>query len=176
VKLFSNAVGFALICLFALIGCGYHVAGKADLVPKSIQTIAIPPFGNGTLRYRLTDRLPQALSQELIARTRFKIIADPNEADAVLKGTVVNFATYPILFDQVTGRASGLQINLTMQVSLTERATGKVIWMRPNYTYTDRYEISITNTNQYFDESAPAVERLSRSVARDVVSSILDNF
>jgi len=69
-----------------------------------------------------------------------------------------------------------LQINLTMQVSLTERATGKVIWSRPNYVYNDRYEISVTNTNQYFEESGPALDRLSRSVARDVVTSILDNF
>ena len=174
----ANAeAALALLSLVVLLtGCGYHVAGKADLVPKNIQTIAIPPFGNSTLRYKLTDRLPQAISQEFIARTRYKIIVDPNQADAVLKGTVVNFVTYPILFDQVSGRASGLQINLTMQVSLTERATGKVIWTRPNYTYTDRYEISITNANQYFDESVPALERLSRSVARDVVSSILDDF
>ena len=173
---FSPRLAAALLCTFLVSSCGYHVAGKGDLVPKDIHTIAIPPFGNATLRYRLTDKLPQALSQEFIARTRYKIIADPNQADAVLKGTVVNFVTYPILFDQVSGRASGLQINLTMQVSLTERATGKVIWTRPNYTYSDRYEISVTNTNQYFEESAPALDRLSRSVARDVVTSILDNF
>lgn len=173
---FSPRLAAALLCPLLVSSCGYHVAGKGDLVPKNIQTIAIPPFGNATLRYRLTDKLPQALSQEFIARTRYKIIADPNLADAVLKGTVVNFVTYPILFDQVSGRASGLQINLTMQVSLTERATGKVIWTRPNYTYSDRYEISVTNTNQYFEESAPALDRLSRSVARDVVTSILDNF
>jgi hypothetical protein len=176
VKLFSNSARLALACSLFAASCGYHVAGKADLVPKNIQTIAIPPFSNATLRYRLTDRLPQAISQEFVGRTRYKIIADPNQADAVLKGTVVNFVSYPILFDQVTGRASGLQINLTMQVSLTERATGKVIWNRPNYTYTDRYEISVTNANQYFEESAPALERLSKSVARDVVTSILDNF
>jgi Lipopolysaccharide-assembly len=176
VKLSNKAGALALAWSLFAAGCGYHVAGKGDLVPKNIQTIAIPPFGNGTLRYKLTDRLPQALSQEFIARTRYKIIVDPNQADAVLKGTVVNFVTYPILFDQVSGRASGLQVNLTMQVSLTERATGKVIWTRPNYTYTDRYEISITNANQYFDESVPALDRLSKSVARDVVTSILDNF
>ena len=174
---FSNRLApMALVGALTASACGYHVAGKGDLVPKNIQTIAIPPFGNATLRYTVTDRLPQAISQEFIARTRYKIVADPNQADAVLRGSVINFVSYPILFDQVTGRASGLQINLTMQVSLTERATGKVIWSRPNYVYNDRYEISVTNTNQYFEESGPALDRLSRSVARDVVTSILDNF
>jgi len=166
----------APVLVLPLASCGYHVAGKADLVPKNIHTIAIPPFGNTTLRYKLTDRLPEAISQEFIARTRYQIINDPSQADAVLHGAVVNFIAYPILFDQVTGRASGLQVNVTMQVSLTERATGKVIFSRPNYEYHDRYEVSVTNTNQYFEESGPALERLCHSVARDVVTSILDNF
>lgn len=166
----------APVLVLPLASCGYHVAGKADLVPKNIHTIAIPPFGNTTLRYKLTDRLPEAISQEFIARTRYQIVNDATQADAVLRGAVVNFIAYPILFDQVTGRASGLQVNVTMQVSLTERATGKVIYSRPNYEYHDRYEISVTNTNQYFEESGPALERLCHSVARDVVTAILDNF
>ncbi len=162
--------------VFLLASCGYHIAGKADLVPKNIHTIAIPAFANTTLRYKLTDRLPEAISQEFIARTHYQIVHDANQADAVLRGTVVNFAAFPILFDQVTGRASGLQVNVTMQVSLTERATGKVIYSRPNFEFHDRYEIAVTNTNQYFEESGPALDRLCRTVARDVVTSILDNF
>ena len=145
-------------------------------MPKNIHTIAIPAFANATLRYRLTDRLPEAISQEFIARTRYQIVNDPGQADAVLRGSVVNFVAFPILFDQVTGRASGLQVNVTMQVSLTERATGKVIYSRPNFEFHDRYEIAVTNTNQYFEESGPALDRLCRTVARDLVTSILDNF
>lgn len=159
-----------------LASCGYHIAGKADLVPKNIHSIAIPAFGNVTLRYRLTDRLPEAISQEFIARTRYKIVNDPNQADAVLRGAVINFLAFPILFDEVTGRASGLQVNVTMQVSLVERATGKVIFTRPNYVFNDRYEVSVTNTNQYFEESGTALDRLCREVAADLVTSILDNF
>ena len=63
-----------------------------------------------------------------------------------------------------------------MQVSLVDRATGKVIFTRPNFELHDRYEISVTNTSQYFDESGPGLDRLSRSVARNLVSAILDNF
>jgi outer membrane lipopolysaccharide assembly protein LptE/RlpB len=31
--------------------CGYHVAGKANLMPKDLQSIGIPPFQNITTRY-----------------------------------------------------------------------------------------------------------------------------
>ena len=175
-KFSSRRIFFVLPLLVLLGSCGYHIAGKTDLVPQNIHTIAIPAFTNATLRYKLTDRLPEAISREFIARTRYKVVSDPNEADAVLRGAVVNFVSFPILFDQATGRASGLQVNVTIQVSLTERATGKVIYSRPNYDYHDRYEISVTNPNQYFEESTTAMERLSRSVAQDIVSSILSNF
>ena len=62
-----------------------------------------------------------------------------------------------------------------MQVTLTERATGKVIFSRPNFDVHQRYELSLT-AGAYFEESDAALDRLSRDVARDLVSSILENF
>jgi hypothetical protein len=41
--------------------------------------------------------------------------------------------------------------------------------------FRERYEISV-NPQQYFDESQAALQRLSRDVARTVVSAILENF
>jgi PBP1b-binding outer membrane lipoprotein LpoB len=159
----------------ALSSCGYHVAGKADLVPKSVHTIAIPAFGNITTRYKITDHLPEAISREFITRTHYQIVNDANQADAVLRGSIVNYTAYPTIVDQQTGRASGLQVNVTLQVTLTERATGKVIYSRPSFEVHDRYELSI-NANTYFEESDAALNRLARDVARDLVSSILENF
>jgi outer membrane lipopolysaccharide assembly protein LptE/RlpB len=159
----------------ALSSCGYHVAGKADLVPKSVHTIAIPAFSNITTRYKLTDHLPEAITREFIARTRYQIVTDTSQADAVLRGAIVNYVAYPTTIDQQTGRASGLQVNVTLQVTLTERATGKVIFTRPSFEVHQRYELSI-KAGAYFDESDAALDRLSRDVARDLVSSILENF
>jgi hypothetical protein len=179
----SNAFLFASICVHlrlilvsvALTSCGYHVAGKGDLVPKTVHTIAIPAFSNITTRYKLTDHLPEAISREFITRTHYQIVNDPNQADAVLRGSIINFVAYPTIIDQQTGRASGLQVNVTLQITLTERATGKVIYSRPSFEAHQRYELSI-NANTYFEESDAALDRLARDVARDLVSSILENF
>src|SRR5271170_6085010 len=122
--------------------CGYHVAGKADLVPKDVHTIAIPPFTNASVKYKLSDSLPQAISREFITRTRYKPVNDPTQADAVLTGVVVRYLAYPTLINQATGRTSGLQIVVVLNVSLTERATGKVIFARPYYEAHERYELS----------------------------------
>jgi hypothetical protein len=160
----------------AFSGCGYHVAGQANLLSKTIHTVAVPPFANATVSYKLSDLLPEAVSRELIARTHYQVVNDPTQADAVLRGTVINYLAFPTLIDQATGRTSGLQINVTLEIHLVERSTGKVIFSRPNFDAHERYELSVTNNIQYFDESGAAVQRLSRDVARDVVSAMLENF
>ena len=156
-------------------GCGYHVAGRADLIPKQIKTIAIPSFGNGTVRYKLARRVSADVAREFIARTRYRIVADPEQADAVLVGSLVNFNNYPTIFDPSSFRATGVQVVATFQLTLTDRHTGKVLFSRPSYEFRERYEISL-DPQTYFDESDTAVERLSRDVARSVVSAILENF
>jgi hypothetical protein len=167
----------AVLALAALLAaaCGYHVAGRADLVPRNIRTIAIPAFSNITTRYQLTDRLAEAISREFISRTRYRIVSDPDRADAVLRGAVLNYSSYPTIFDPATGRASGVQLQVTLRVSLVERASGKVLFNRPNMDVRERYQIS-TDPSAFFEESDAALDRASQQTARQVVSAILENF
>ena len=158
-----------------LASCGYHVAGQSDLLPKSIQTICIPAFTNATTRYKLTDRLPEALSREFAARTRYRLVSDPHTADAVLTGSVINYVSYATVFDPVTQRASAVDLRVYLRVTLTERATGKVLFSRPNFEARERYEVSV-DPNAYFDESDAALDRVGKEVAQQLVTSILSNF
>ena len=155
--------------------CGYHVAGKADTVPKSVQSIYIPAWSNNTVKYRLTDILPQAVAREFVARSRYRVVNKAEDADAILMGSIANYQAFPSIFDPVTGRASGVQITVTMSVTLTERVSGKAIFSRPGFAVNQRYEIS-TKPEVYFEESDAALDRLSRDVARSLVSAILEGF
>lgn len=165
----------ALLSALGLTGCGYHVGGKADLLPKIVRTIAIPTFGNLTTRYKISDRLGSAISREFLTRTRYQIVADPNDADATLRGSVLTYTAFPTVVDQVTGRAAGVQVSVLLQVTLTDRASGKVLFTRANMEVRERYEISIDQA-QYFEESETALDRLSRDVARTIVSAVLSGF
>ena len=162
------------VCLLAT-SCGYHVGGKADLLPKNIQTIAIPAFGNVTTRFKISERLATALTREFISRTRYQIVADPSQAQAVLTGAVTNYLSNPTIFDPATGRASGIQAIVIMQITLTDRTTGKVLFTRPSFEVRERYEIS-NDPRVYLEESDAAIDRVSRDVARSVVSAVLENF
>ena len=167
-------------CLLPLVlaSCGYHVAGgagKAGLVPKNVKTIAIPVFSNATTRYKLSDFLPQAITREFISRTRYQIVNDPNQADAVLQGGVVAFYAYPTVFDPRTNRAAAVQAIVQMRITLRDRATNSIIFNRPNMEFRQTYEISV-DPAVYCDASDVAMQRLSHDAARTVVSAILDSF
>jgi Lipopolysaccharide-assembly len=173
---FRHSVGAVLAAAVFLLfpACGYHVSGKANLLPKNIHTIYVPAFENLTTHYRLTDAIPEAISREFIARTRYEVVRHQEDADAVLKGSVTSLLSYAILTDQSTGRATALQVVARLQVNLYDRS-GKVLYSRPSWEFHQRYELS-TNAQTYFDESGAAELRMSQDVAREVVSGILENF
>jgi len=166
----------AAICAMWLVcaGCGYHVAGKSNMLPATLHTIAVPPFGNATIHNELARYLTESVSRELIQRTRYAVVANPAEADAVLYGSIANVFANATTIDPNTGRATGSQITIQVQIRLVDKA-GKVLYNRPNLELRDRYEVS-TLPSQYFDESQVAYQRLSRSAAQTIVSGILENF
>jgi hypothetical protein len=166
---------FAAVAAVAMTGCGYHVGGHPAVLPKTLKTIAVPAFGNGTPNYRLPALLTADITRELISRTRYNVVADSAQADATLSAFLVNFVSYPVILDPTTSRATGVQAIVTLHLTLTERETGKVLFSRPTAEFRERYEIAI-DPQQYFDESGTALQRLSRDVARSVVSAILEAF
>ena len=163
------------ILAFLTTGCGYKISGHSDLLPSTVKTIAIPAFGNVTGRYRLTALMPKSLTREFISRTRYQVVADENNADAVLRGAVLNYLFFPTVVDQETGRSAGVQVLVVIQLNLIERASGKVLYTQPSLEVRNRYEIAI-DPKAYFEESDLALERVSRDVARTVVSSVLEAF
>lgn len=164
-----------MLCVAALAGCGYHVAGRADKLPPNIRTIAIPAFENLTTRYRLTERMPEALTREFTGRTRYRVDPEPSEADAVLRGAIISQQVAPLVFDPASGRASMVQLFVRMQIRLEDRRTGKLLYRNDQMEYRARYEIAVDQW-AYFDESDSALERLSVEVARAVVSRIVEDF
>lgn len=180
---FLTTYTLALLLLLST-GCGYRVAGKGDMLPPNIRTIAIPAFGNATVRYKLSDRLPQALGREFILRTKYRIVADPADADAILTGSINNIFVGNPIYDPVTNRAANSQLFVQMRISLIDAHTKKVIYENQTFDYRTRYEISTvdegsgrrSDLNVYFDESDSALDRLSHEVARSVVSAVLEKF
>ncbi len=166
----------ALIVCFLLSGCGYHTGNHAQIrLPTGINTVAVPIFGNKTNSYKAEQVLTQAVVREFTSRSPYKVIpVDDGTADAVLQGTLLTTNVYPLTFDSQTGRQSSAIVQLNLSVKLVDKH-GKTLFENPNYMFREQYQVSREVTS-FFDESPPAVDRLSRDFARTLVAEILEGF
>ena len=164
-----------MLILLITTACGYHTAGHAVTLPSDVRTIAIPAFVNRTQTYKIEQRLTAAVVQEMVTRTHYHILNEPNDsADATLRGVVMSTSTSPLTYDSQTGRASSALVVVTARVTLTDRQ-GKVLYQNPSYLFREEYQVS-QELSSFFEEDSPALERLSHAFARTLVSNVLEGF
>jgi len=147
-----NRVTFICSLLAATLfaGCGYHVAGRNDALPKTIHVIAVPAIENKTSSYRIEQRLTAATIHEFLARTNYKVVSAPESGDAVLHGKVLTVEAVPLLFTSIpatattpaTTRATTMLVTMKCDVTLTESSTQKVLYHNDNFVFRNEYEIS----------------------------------
>ena len=169
------ALATAMVAAVGVPGCGYHVAGRGNRLPATMQTIAVPAFTNRTSRYRIEQRFTTAVIHELLARTKYRVIQDQNTADAVLHGEINTIEASPVLFDATTGRVTTMLVTVHANARLVERESQKVIYQNKDLVFREEYQIS-TDVASFFEEQDPALERMSRDFAADLVSNLLENF
>ncbi len=164
-----------LVAALAAAGCGYHVAGHASQLPSEWKDIAVPAFKNDTTRYRIEQRFTQAVIREFITRTKYRVVQDPQSADAVLHGEVLSIETSPVLFEATTGQVTTMLVTVHTKVELIDNKTEKPVYKNDDMVFRDEYQIS-TDLNSFFEEQDPALERMSRDLASHLVSNVLENF
>jgi outer membrane lipopolysaccharide assembly protein LptE/RlpB len=167
-----SAMMGAVVCVA---GCGYHVAGRTNSLPKSIHVIAVPALENKTTSYRIEQRLTTATVHEFLAKTHYRVVPDPANADAVLRGKVLSLEATPLLFDTTSGRATTMLVTVKCEITFEERETGKVLYHTDNFVFRNQYEIS-TDVKSFFEEQDPALERLAQDFAARLVAAVTENY
>lgn len=169
------ALTAGLAALLSLAGCGYQIAGRADTIPQDVRTIAVSDFQNSTTEYKIEQYLTEAVTREFLVRTRFRIVHGNEPADATLHATVTVFSAFPANYDPQTNRASTINTQTQMHVTLQDAKTGRTLYENPNLEHRERYEVS-SNPRVYLEEREAAVERSSEAMARELVSAVLEGF
>jgi hypothetical protein len=163
------AVCFVLFLSTVTSGCAYRLAGKRFNGGEG-KTIAVPTFINRTTTYRIEQRITDAVRQELIRRTRYRVV--PQESgDVVLAGEVLGFVAVPIIFNQ-QGRGSSYSIIVDMSVRLTDSTTGSVLFQNDRWTFREVFELA-QNSSEFVPEDTAAVDRLARRFASSFVATVL---
>lgn len=171
-----------------LASCGYHVGGTGSRLPPGLKVIAVPALVNRTNRYRVEQRMTEAVVREFLARTKYRIVSTEDSADAVLRGEITSLEATPAVFDTTptnstsnpnlnttTARATTMLVSVHLKVRLEERETKQILYQNDNYLFREPYEIS-TDPSKFFDEQSPALDRMSRDFASRLVADILENF
>ncbi len=155
-------------------GCGYALvgAGKGTL-PEEIRTVFVRTFVNETTRVGLEQLLTDAVLRELSARSRLKPASKESAADAELKGRLVSYGVQAVRFDDA-GRALEYEISVTATVTLTERATDKVLFENPSFSFRQPYKVA--QVTEYTNVETTAIENLARPFARSLVTTLLEGF
>jgi Lipopolysaccharide-assembly len=170
----GGVLAVAMLCLL-LTSCGYKTASHSSRLPTEVKTIAVPAFTNQTQSYRVEQVLTAAVVREFVTRTKFHVLPEiSNDADATLRGTVTSAAAAPLTYDSETGRASTALITVTMRMTLVDRK-GIVLYDNPNFTFREQYQVS-REVSSFFEEDAPALDRLARDFARTLVSSVVEAY
>jgi hypothetical protein len=182
------SVSFLTLCLCVslalfLIACGYHVGGTASRLPPGLKVISVPALENRTNRYRVEQLMTEAVIHEFLARTKYRIVSTEDSADAVLHGEITGLESIPVVFDTTTNpdtnaaaaRATTMLVSVRLRVWLEERGTKKVLYQNNNFLFREPYEVS-TSTATFFDEQGPALDRMARDFASQLVADVLENF
>ena len=144
-------------------------------LPARIRTIAVPAFQNQALRYKIETRFTEAVINEIVRRGRgLRVQGEREGADAVVDGVIRSFNFGGVLLDE-RGRARIFEVTITAAVTVRDQVENRVIYDNQNYVFRGEFEFA-NDPRSFFNEEDPAVQRMARSFAESVVSTLINGF
>jgi outer membrane lipopolysaccharide assembly protein LptE/RlpB len=163
----------AMVLLAA--GCGYALVGRGSFLDPSVRTIEVPAFVNRTTRVELEQRVTQAVADEVVSRSRLRLVSLPAEADVILRGSIDSFGITHVAFNE-QGRATRYQISITAKIELLDhRSEDKVLWKNDQYRFTEDYQVNVAATDA-FDQESRAIREIAVRFAESLVTNLLEGF
>ena len=124
-SILTNKISFmqftcVLVLLALITGCGYTTK---SLISRNINSIFIPIFGNYTFRSGLEFDLTTALKDEIMSKTKLRIVRKDN-ADTILTGKIVT-VTEGVITSNARDNIIENQVTISVNIALMDRRTGR---------------------------------------------------
>ncbi|MBI2559595.1 MAG: hypothetical protein HYW14_00465 [Planctomycetes bacterium] len=148
------------ILIIVLSGCGYSTR---SLLRRDLEGIYVPIFDNDTFRRGLEFGLTKAVKDEILFRTRLKIV-DKEDADAILYGKIAdvqeNVLSENIADDIVEG-----SVTVLLDIKLVDARTGRNVIEKKGLQWKTEYigrrgEAVSTAENEAFVDIAERIVNL----------------
>lgn len=160
--------------LSVVLGCGYAFAPQGDYIDRSIRTIYVEPFGNKTAQAEAENLVRTAFIDQVIQNTRFRVVPEVEQADAVVSGNILAINTLAISYRKSI-LAAEERMMITLETSLREKAGGKILWASRGVTGYVDYELQ-DDINLLPATRKRALTKLSRDTAEKALNLMMSNF
>jgi outer membrane lipopolysaccharide assembly protein LptE/RlpB len=168
-----------LVSLLVTSACGYALAGRGNALPADVRIIGVPDLVNESSYADIDGVLTRALRAEFQGKGRYLVRPEAAGADAVLTGRVTSVAFQPVAFT-AEGQAQRLQVTVTASIEFRDVRRDTVLWSNPSFAGREEFPLTTgtvaNDPEALFQQDASALDRLSRSIARTVVTSIFEAF
>src|SRR2546423_3174936 len=144
-------------------------------LPSRIRTVAVPAFQNSALRYKIEHGFTEAVINEIVRRGRnMRVQGEREGADGVIDGVIKSFNFSGVLLD-ARGRARIFEVTITAAVTVRDQVENRVLYDNQNFVFRGEYEFA-NDPRTFFNEEDPAVQRMARSFAESIVSTLINGF
>src|SRR5262249_491090 len=168
-----SALAAALLVVSGFSEC-YKPVTKSEL-PSHIKTVAVPPFQNNALRFKIEHRFTEAVMNELIRRGHgLRVQSEREGADGGVEGIVKSFSFgVGLLIDK--GHGVSCEGEIGGAVNVRDEHENRVVYDNQNVIFRGEFEFA-NDPRNFFNEEDPAVLRIARSFAESIVSTLVNGF
>lgn len=172
-KKILRLLAFSVVLLFVSGFAECYKPVTKNQLPSRIRTVAVPAFQNNALRYKIESRFTGAVINELVHRGRgLRVQGDREGADAVIEGIIKSFTFSGVLLDD-KGRARVFEVTIVAAVTVRDQTQNRVLYDNQNAVFRGEYEFA-NDPRNFFNEEDPTVERMARSFAESIVSTLIN--
>ncbi len=171
----SHMKGVALLCCFLLVAaCGYRFIPDGEAFDKRIQKVFVDVFVNKTSEANIENTFRTAFIDRITQGRRFKLAGSPDEADAILKGSIESLTAAPLSY-QATNLAAEDRITVVLSLTLEAQNPKDVLWANSSFSGAQEYSIG-NNLSVAQANKKNALIKLSNDTAERAYRLMMSGF
>lgn len=162
-----------LLLLAVTAGCGYHFPGQGNALPGGGKSVYLPLFVNRTLEPQLENLVSNEVSRSLARNGNLIQVEKKEQAEAQLEGIISSFTNSAIAYDK-NDDISEYRARMKVDALLHRISDGRLLW-QGSVTWSEDYSAADDKARQR-DLKREAIEEISRRIADELLSRMLDDF
>jgi hypothetical protein len=162
--------GCVALLLLALGGCGYSLRGN---LPAHLATVGVPVFLNRTGEPGVESVVTSAMVEAFATNGRLRVVR-PEDADALLEGTIIGYELQSLAFDP-QANVRQYRLVLTLDVLFRDMHRHEIIFAQRNLQERADFNVS-GDVSETIAREETSVRRAALDIARTVVSRAVERF